>query len=96
MNKCCVCGKMTEDLFIAQGGYGSYSFSCCLDCLSKHLEPYEMLTYHGGFAKVALKRYPHNMQEKYIKNVRANLEFYHKTDEEFLEDCRRNIEMFKE
>ena len=96
MNKCCVCGKMMEDLFIAQGGYGSYSFSCCLDCLSKHLEPYEMLTYHGGFAKVALKRYPYNMQEKYIKNIRENLKFYNKTDEEFLEDCRRNIKMFKE
>lgn len=96
MSKCCVCGKMTKDLFLAQGSYGSYSFSCCLDCLSKHLEPYEMLTYHGGFAKVALKRYPHNMQEKYIKNIRANLEFYNKTNEEFLEDCRRNIEMFKE
>lgn len=95
MERCSVCGHVAVTMPVA-GKYGSYSYCTCDNCLKRELEPYEMLTYHGGFAKVALKRYPHNMQEKYIKNIRANLEFYNKTDEEFLKDCRQNIEMFKE
>ena len=91
--KCSVCGKDAE-IWAIPGHFGSYSYGSCDECIIKMVEPYYYLTYGGGFAKVAVKKYPRLMPEIVVRIIRRNLDFHGKTDEEFLEDCKGNIDLY--
>ena len=93
--ECEVCNKKIKnesELVSVPGRFGSYSFEACIECAKNGYEPYEYLIYSGGFAKIALKKYPDKLPEDQIKLIRHILSFYNKTDEEYLDDCKRSVE----
>lgn len=90
---CEVCGKEAKT-FIVPGTFGAYSFSACTECMKKGYEPYKWLTYGGGFAKIAAKRYPSFISTMQVNAIRNILKFYKKTDEEYIVDCKKAVEEF--
>ena len=85
--------KSEDECLLVSGRFGSYSFGGCAECISKGYEPYEYLIYAGGFAKIAVKKYPDKLPEKQVERIRNILDFYKKTDEEYLEDCKKSLEV---
>lgn len=90
MTCCDVCGKRKKT-YLVPGAFGAYSFSGCAECIEEAYEPYEWLTYAGGFAKVALSKYPKDLPAGEVQRIRHILDFYGKTDSDFMEDCKNAV-----
>lgn len=88
--RCDVCGR-EKNTYMMSGKFGSYSFEACDECINEGYEPYEHLTYSGGFAKVALRKYPTKLPEWEVKLIKHILNFYNKSEDDFIKDCEESV-----
>lgn len=91
ISKCSVCGRIAPTQ-TACSAYGAISYSYCDDCLRNNLEPYSAVVSYIACAG----RFPQNINEAYIADVRRMLPLWGKTEEEFIRDVDREIHDMKE
>ena len=91
ISKCSVCGRVAPTQ-AACSAYGAITYSYCSDCLRYNLEPYGAVVSYIACAG----RFPQNINEAYVSDVRRMLPLWGKTEEEFIRDVDREIRDMEE
>ena len=91
ISKCSVCGRVAPTQ-AACSAYGAITYSYCSDCLRNNMEPYGAVVSYIACAG----RFPQNINEAYIADVRRMLPLWGKTEEEFIRDVDREIRDMEE
>lgn len=78
----CDCCNKNEAIGVFASTMGAVSLAYCKDCLSKGIEPYDMMV---SYISCGCNSFD-DMNSTYKKIVKANLDFYDKTIEEFNND----------
>ena len=91
ISKCSVCGRVAPTQAVCSA-YGAITYSYCSDCLRNNLEPYGVVVSYIACAG----RFPQNINEAYIADVRRMLPLWGKTEEEFIRDVDREIRDMEE
>jgi len=87
--KCNVCGKET-DVVVLSSAYGAVSWAYCKDCLNKGLEPYDAVVSYISCAG----RFPEDINDAYVKDVRRMLKEFDITEEKFIKDCEKSAKEY--
>lgn len=87
--KCAVCGNETK-VAVCASSCGPISVAYCKDCLSRGLEPYDLLVTEYSFL---LRKEAREFAER---NEKIFKEFYKKTTKEFIDDCEEKQMQFEE
>ena len=84
---CDFCEKETE-VVVCSGGYGPVSNAYCETCHSGGLQPYDIMVAYIACAG----RFPDDVNEGYVKDVRRILQKMQISEEKFVEDVDAAIE----
>lgn len=85
---CCVaCGRLDTEGLVVCSGFGAFSDSICLSCISEGREVYQQVVNYIADAG----RWPDDINETYQEEVRRQLRLHNKTEEEFAADVDATI-----
>ena len=92
MDKCDVCGKEVEKIYVCASTMGAISFGYCEECLSQGLEPYPAMV---AYISCAVK-FPEDINEQYQRHVRGILYGLNISEEQFIQDVDKSIKEMDE
>lgn len=82
---CFACGTLDTEGLVVCSGFGAFSDSICMRCISEGREPYmEVVSYIANTG-----RWPDDINEDYQEEVRRQLRLHNKTEEEFAADVEQ-------
>lgn len=81
MNKCDVCNNYPTK-YTACSIFGAFTISLCEACYSSQKEPYSLMVSSIGCSG----RFPDDINDVYIAEVRRQLKLHGKTEEQFIKD----------
>lgn len=92
IEKCAACGAKNTKGFVVCSGFGAFSDSICLSCISEGREPYRQVVNYIADAGP----WPDGINEDYQAEVRRQLRLHNKTEEEFIADLALANEFFNQ
>ena len=81
MNKCDVCNNHPIK-YTAASIFGAFTIGLCEACFNSRKEPYSLMVSYIGCAG----RFPDDINDVYIAEVRRQLKLHGKTEEQFIKD----------
>jgi hypothetical protein len=85
IEKCAACGAKDTKGFVVCSGFGAFSDTLCLSCISEGREVYQHVVNDISCAGP----WPDGINEDYQEEVRRQLRLHNKTEEEFAADVEQ-------
>ena len=89
--KCDVCGKEGKVVSVCST-FGAFSFSYCEHCLVLGLEPYKHMVHYISCAG----KYPEDISESYIEEIRRILKLLNISEEQFIRDTEEESKFMEQ